>query len=114
MRWLKTFGLLVLILLWSVMLLRLSFFGPVFGMLSLLFIVSLACVGEGNRLVWLMVFPVVSGLLTVASGLLLAAIPEALRLVRSFLMFALMPVLPAAVLWLAVRFKGHRARRPAG
>lgn len=80
------------------------------GLAVLLLFVSLAVVGEGNRLAWLAAFPIVTAaLIGIAWGIFLV-LPDGNELLKLFLAFVGVTVLPALVIFTAVRFRGYRVK----
>ena len=84
-------------------------FGLALGMPLLLFVVSLAVAGDGNRLLWAALFPLLFAALVLLVYAGLALLPPAAERLRLLLAFALMPLLPALLIWLALQL---RRRRP--
>lgn len=86
--------------------------GLVIAMPGLLFVLSLALAGQGNRWLWVALFPLVSaGVAMALGGLgwgLRLAWPASQDLVLPLLGFAAMPIAPALVLGAAVKFKRLR------
>ena len=81
------------------------------GVAGLLLVVSFAFVGEGNRLAWVAVFPVVAAVLAGVAYGVFAVLPQDNERLKLLVAFAGMPVIPGLVLWSAVRFKKYRAER---
>ena len=81
------------------------------GVAGLLLVVSFAFVGAGNRLAWIAFFPVVAAALAAVAYAIFAILPEDNERLKLLVAFAGMPVVPALVLWAAVRFRKYRAAR---
>lgn len=91
----------------TLLILRLA---AVLSLVGLLLFVSLAVVGEGNRLAWLAAFPIITAaLMGVAWGVFIV-IPEGNELLDIFLVSLFLSVLPALVICAAVRFRDCRAK----
>jgi hypothetical protein len=103
---LKTLALIVVASLGTLLFWKLGYGGD---LLILLFLVSLAIVGEGNRLVWAAIFAFVGCI--IAAGVYgayeLLPTPELLRLL---LMFTLLTVIPGAILWVATVLCKRRSK----
>jgi len=84
---------------------------PVVGMPILLFVVSLAIAGRGNRWLWALIFPVLCGATGAAILGLYTLMPKGADFAMSLLAFVLVPVVPAAILGLAAKLKRVRSRR---
>lgn len=83
--------------------------GAAFGVAGLLFVVSLAAVGAGNRLAWALVFPLLAVALAAVAYAVFAMIPEDNERLKLLLAFGGMPVVPGIVVWAAIRFKRFRS-----
>jgi hypothetical protein len=108
MRHLKQLGLVVVVVVGSIVYWRLGFG---IGIPALLLIFSLAIVGPGNRLLWLLVMPVPLLLVSGVAYSIFGLLPEKPELPRLLTLFVLVTVVPAAVLWSATKFKAFRTRR---
>ena len=85
--------------------------GPVVAMPILLFVVSLAIAGRGNRWLWSLIFPVLSCAMGAAFLGLYKLMPKEAEFAMSLLAFVLVSVAPAAMLWLAATLKRVRSGR---
>jgi hypothetical protein len=88
--------------------------GAAAGMPILLFAISLACAGPGNRALWSLAFAVLTVLSTTAFTAFERGLAPGPGLWMTGLHFAVLPLVPALFLWLAHRFRAWRqARVPA-
>jgi hypothetical protein len=97
--------------------LLLAAFGPFGGVPLLLLGVGMALAGRGNRIAWLLIASVVIGLTLWAQLLLRPYYFDLLdNVVGGVLLFALLPLHPALLLWLAhaMRRRSERKTPPAG
>jgi hypothetical protein len=101
----KSAGLLLLALAGAALYWKLSFH---LGLPLLLFLVSLAVVGKGNRWLWSAIFPLISCVLSAVIYAGYAVIPAGAEFVKLLLAFTLVSVVPGVVLWAAVRLKRAR------
>ncbi len=105
MRAIKNLGLLVLALAGSILFWSLGYAA---GLPVLLFGLSLAVVGKGNRLLWPFALPFACCLIGALAYAVYSVIPPSAELAK--LLFATIPlsVVPGVVLWLALRLKRSR------
>ena len=105
---LRVVGLSILAVLSTCVYFRLEMGG---GMPILLFVVSLAIAGHGNRWLWSLIFPVLMG----ATGAVIWGVsqlmPKEAEFAMTLLGFVLVSVVPGAVLWLAATLKRARHSR---
>lgn len=106
MRILKVIGQLLLALSGAILYWKLSFN---LGLPLLLFVVSLAVVGEGNRLLWAAIFPFISCAIAAVIYAGYLAIPAEAELMKLLLTFTMMSVVPGVLLWGAVKLKCARS-----
>jgi hypothetical protein len=107
MRLFKTIILILVAILSSALYWKL---GQGAGFLLLLLAVSLAIIGEGHRLWWLLVFPLLCCALAAALYGMLAWIPQGMEFPKLLMLFTLVTVLPSGVLWFAANFAKLRSR----
>jgi len=105
----KWLSFAVLALLWVIQILQISLGG---GMFMLLFTISLAVAGPGNRFLWCMVF----GIMVAAMGALGDRLPSFPRVEQhnfwySLTFFTLMVLVPAGIIWLAQLLAAYRSRK---
>jgi hypothetical protein len=98
----KKIGLLGLALAGSFLYWRLGYSA---GMPLLLFVMTLAVVGQGNRIVWSAVFPFLSCVLAAVLYTGFSLIPPEAEFAKLLIAFVLITAVPGLVLWLAHRFK---------
>lgn len=85
--------------------------GPDVAMPILLFAVSLAIAGRGNRWLWSLIFPVLSCAIGAAVLGLAKLMPKEAEFAMSLLVFVLVSVVPGAMLWLAATLNRVRSGR---
>lgn len=107
MQAIKNAGLLVLALAGSLLYWSL---GQQAGLLLLLFTLSLAIVGKGNRLIWSAAFPLACCLIGAPIYTVYSVMPPSAEFAKLSLAAVLFPAVPGVVLWLAVRLKQWRQR----
>lgn len=80
------------------------------GLPVLLFGVSLAVVGKGNRLIWSAAFPFICAALTATLYVAYSLLPAEPKMPRLLFAFTLISVVPGLILWAAVKLKGLRSK----
>ena len=110
MHTLRVIGLLFLAAIGSVFYWKLGLLG---GLLLLLFVTSMAIVGQGNRLLWLAILPLLSCAIATPVYLLFRQLPKNPELPTLITFFVGVTVVPATILWAAAKFKSARSRSKA-
>ena len=82
--------------------------GLAFCIPALLFVITLAVVGKGNRLLWLAIFPVVGAVVAGIFYGIYLLLPHENEIPRLLLAFTSMSVAPGLVLYAATLFKKFR------
>jgi hypothetical protein len=88
--------------------------GPYFGLVALLIAISFAVVGEGNRLTWLALGPLVGLGLGAVAFAVYAVLPPNAEVLKGLLAIAMGTAGPGVLLWSAAKFKSVRARSKGG
>ena len=101
----KKFGLLCLALAGSFLYWKL---GYSVGMPILLFVMTLAVVGQGNRILWSAIFPFLSCVLAAALYAGFSFIPPEAEFAKLLIAFTLITAIPGFLLWFAQKFKASR------
>jgi hypothetical protein len=84
-------------------------FEPMSGITVLLVSVSFALVGTGNRLLWMLILPLIACVLAALIYGVFSVLPKQPDLPSAILGFVLVPVIPSLILWAAVAFRQKRA-----
>jgi hypothetical protein len=80
-------------------------FEPMSGITVLLVSVSFALVGTGNRLLWMLILPLIACVLAALIYGVFSVLPKQSALPSAILGFVLVPVIPSLILWVAVAFR---------
>jgi len=110
MRMLRKLLLVPLAIVGALLYWKLGFY---FGLPVLLFVVSLAIVGSGNRLLWSAIFPLTCCVIAAAIYGVYQLMPQKAEFAKLLLAFVLVSVVPGAILWAAAKLRQVRLNRRA-
>ena len=79
------------------------------GLPLLLFVISLAIVGKGNRLIWSAVFPFLCAALAAVVYAAYSLLPKEPEMPKLLFVLVLLSVVPGLILWAAVILKRLRS-----
>ncbi len=96
---------------WIVVLVLCGWLGFAFGVPALFFLITLAIVGEGNRVLWAATFPlVVAAIGGVFYGVYLI-LPRENELPLLLFAFTAVTIVPGLIFYAAIRLRSYRALR---